>query len=645
MTNQYFIARVYRGFQIWGSMGKLGYRYEIIHKIIWNNNEIYEVKDTIYDTIVYLEKESELDSNNWDILSEEEDKLRNLKRDNQITDYFGIENYTTSIKTFYKVYEKKQYGWNFDNIEKIEKKHTFSEQEEIKEIKEIKENIEEKKDSVKRDAFYQEEEMEEIDEDIYYQEEEIKENILFQQEKLDLKKIKENRDDFFTDEKLVDEDIKMEHSYSHEYKYESEKFFINNESVELHLEKHHSKENLNNNERSEKIDIGRYKNSNIAPLSEKKKGNRVLFMIIFFFIIGGARYFIMMGSKETIEITKIGIKDSNYTTNEEILDDINHFSMGKKFQEKKDYKSANIEFKKACDSNNTRACNFLAYNYQHGNGVIEDVYKANKIYEKSCNLKSGHACMKLGFNYESGKGYKKKSKNRAFTYFDLGCEYNNKVACSKLADFYEKGIIVSKNRGKAIELYKKSCDLKYNLGCANLGYLYQNKLNIHKAIPLYIKSCELKSGWACLRLGDLYSKSRYINKDKEKAVLFYTKACDLKYKNSCKKIKKAKKLKISKKDQVSCKREDIQSVVYNNISSIRYCYDKEVVNNPSLKGSVKVSWEISSEGRAIKIKIVEDTMQNKRIENCIKRTISRLEFKKTIGSESCKVIYPFTFSL
>ena len=93
-------------------MTKLDYRYEILEERRLNNDIIYKAEDSIYDKIVYLREYANVDSSDWDLLSSYEDKLRDLKNNGDISDYFGFEDYDISKKKFYEIYNENHHYKN-----------------------------------------------------------------------------------------------------------------------------------------------------------------------------------------------------------------------------------------------------------------------------------------------------------------------------------------------------------------------------------------------------------------------------------------------------------------------------------------------------------------------------------------------------
>ena len=89
----------------------------------------------------------------------------------------------------------------------------------------------------------------------------------------------------------------------------------------------------------------------------------------------------------------------------------------------------------------------------------------------------------------------------------------------------------------------------------------------------------------------------------------------------------------------------IKKVVRIRIAQIRYCYEKEVIRNPNLKGSINLKWVINSQGRVVVVKVKRASLKNKRIQNCVKHRIIRWRFPKYKKNNYTTVKYLFKFKV
>jgi TPR repeat protein len=106
---------------------------------------------------------------------------------------------------------------------------------------------------------------------------------------------------------------------------------------------------------------------------------------------------------------------------------------------------------------------------------------------------------------------------------------NSALECRKFASAYRNG--VKQDYFKAVEFYRKSCDLNDGFSCVLLGFSYAEgegvKQDDFKAVAFYQKACDLNDGIGCVNLGHAYEKGTVFYQDDFTAAEFYQRACDL----------------------------------------------------------------------------------------------------------------------
>ena len=88
----------------------------------------------------------------------------------------------------------------------------------------------------------------------------------------------------------------------------------------------------------------------------------------------------------------------------------------------------------------------------------------------------------------------------------------------------------------------------------------------------------------------------------------------------------------------------IDAVIKRNMSQIRYCYQRELTKNPSLKGKIIVKFVIAANGSVSKASIKSSSMGSKGVESCITGRFRRFKFPEPKGGGIVIVSYPFIFS-
>jgi len=219
---------------------------------------------------------------------------------------------------------------------------------------------------------------------------------------------------------------------------------------------------------------------NIIISSKKKKKSSFLYaaIIIAFSLSFSLGYSAFMKNKikKEAEIAKMNraaekikknkLKKMNQKRNEKNkkYSSLELYEMGEKYQEKKDYKNANIYFLKSCNKGEIRSCEYLGWNYEKGLGYKKDIIMAEKYYTKACNRKSGYGCNKIAYYIES-KSKSKSNLKAARALYAKSCRLKFGLGCNNLAEFYLKGKGGSKSKRNARKYYRLACKYGYKKAC------------------------------------------------------------------------------------------------------------------------------------------------------------------------------------
>ena len=84
----------------------------------------------------------------------------------------------------------------------------------------------------------------------------------------------------------------------------------------------------------------------------------------------------------------------------------------------------------------------------------------------------------------------------------------------------------------------------------------------------------------------------------------------------------------------------IKKVFKKRMKAIRYCYEKALKKNDSIKGKVKIKFTIGPAGRVTDIKVQKNSTGDKGVGDCIKGKVKSWRFPKPEGG-SVTVSYPF----
>jgi outer membrane biosynthesis protein TonB len=84
----------------------------------------------------------------------------------------------------------------------------------------------------------------------------------------------------------------------------------------------------------------------------------------------------------------------------------------------------------------------------------------------------------------------------------------------------------------------------------------------------------------------------------------------------------------------------IRRYIRRNMQKLQYCYEKELVKNDKLKGTVTVTFVIGAEGR-VSSAAATGLKAGPEVERCYGNVIQAIQFPKPKGGE-VSVVYPFT---
>ena len=87
----------------------------------------------------------------------------------------------------------------------------------------------------------------------------------------------------------------------------------------------------------------------------------------------------------------------------------------------------------------------------------------------------------------------------------------------------------------------------------------------------------------------------------------------------------------------------IDEVIKSNIKMLRYCYQKELTDNPELAGKIVVKFVIAKDGTVSSATTKSSTMDNAAVESCINSRFMRFQFSEPSGGGIVIVSYPFLF--
>lgn len=129
--------------------------------------------------------------------------------------------------------------------------------------------------------------------------------------------------------------------------------------------------------------------------------------------------------------------------------------------------------------------------YQFFTQIINKIPDHGKVPAKNAKP-IGQAAGYLGLMYWRGEGVKANAKT-AYKWFSIGNDLNDATSQNAIGMMYLDGIVVPKNRDKAIEFFKKSADQENPNAQVNLAIEFaQSDAHLPLAINLFAKAAEAK---------------------------------------------------------------------------------------------------------------------------------------------------------
>lgn len=177
-----------------------------------------------------------------------------------------------------------------------------------------------------------------------------------------------------------------------------------------------------------------------------------------------------------------------------------------------------------CTQGNKNAC----YNAGFGYLWHQDADEAVNSFSKACSLSDEYSCNSLGTIYQDKENFK--TANR---YYEKSCTLGLAEGCFNQASLlylkdYGKKLIA--DYPKAAALYRRSCDLGFDYGCLNLGYMYSNGHGVDKdqkkAFEIYDRLCQKDNAIACGNLGKAYINGEGITINKAYGLTLERRACE-----------------------------------------------------------------------------------------------------------------------
>ncbi len=105
-------------------------------------------------------------------------------------------------------------------------------------------------------------------------------------------------------------------------------------------------------------------------------------------------------------------------------------------------------------------------------------------------------------------------------------------------------------------------------------------------------------------------------------------------------IKLAQETEVSGTGAASAQRdpETIDAIINQNKASVEYCYQSQLKLDPNLRGEIMLSFDILANGRVGGVKILNSTLNNSKVEQCIIKSVRRWSFPAMTSAQGVVTI-------
>lgn len=204
-------------------------------------------------------------------------------------------------------------------------------------------------------------------------------------------------------------------------------------------------------------------------------------------------------------------------------------NLGRLYYQHKEYSEAVFWFRKAAESGNASAQNWLGICYGNGRGVREDNAEAVKWFRMAANQGQINALYNLGDSYFCSLGVSQ-DYTEAVKWYRKAADLGHDMAQQMLGFCYHEGLGVPQDYNEAIKWWRRSAEQGNATAQGWMGLCYRDGEGVRQdkaeAAKWFRKAAEQGDANAQLNLGNCYYYGKGVKQDYEEAVKWYRKAAD-----------------------------------------------------------------------------------------------------------------------
>jgi len=134
------------------------------------------------------------------------------------------------------------------------------------------------------------------------------------------------------------------------------------------------------------------------------------------------------------------------------------------FREACDRKARGEEADPDSEESGSRACSLLGGLYIAGDdGIDKDVQRGLELSVLGCDRGDAFGCFNAAAVFSSGP---RADAGKAASFLEKACSHGDAEGCHDLGNAYEKGMGVGRDRRRAVELYRRACEMGFKQACS-----------------------------------------------------------------------------------------------------------------------------------------------------------------------------------
>ncbi len=190
----------------------------------------------------------------------------------------------------------------------------------------------------------------------------------------------------------------------------------------------------------------------------------------------------------------------------------------------------------SCEAGNVTQCSSVAWAYERGSSLPQDLAQAERFYLLGCRSGSTQGCdalTRFAVKYREGDRDVPADRAKALALFEHACSVNDAFGCAAAGELQESGEAGAKNEKLALSNYKRACDKGQAWACARIGVRYLNGDGMPRDTALAAKAlsqaCDGEELEGCHNFGRMLRDGIEVPRDDARAFQLFTLSCTHNY--------------------------------------------------------------------------------------------------------------------